>query len=191
METEEEFADRYPLAYSYFANYRDLLTARSTYRRFQTHLPFYVIYCVGTYTFRRWKVAWMEQQAPTAFRCAVLPDIQRSKTPNTKMVPDHKLYFADLDSEEEAHFVCAYLNSHPVRTWLGGFLHGKQIGTSIFEFMHVPRFNQRSPSHQRLAAISHQAHERRHGTRNSATLPPEEEQELAGLVQTVASNQDQ
>lgn len=191
VETEEEFADRYPLAYSYFANYRDLLTARSTYRRFQTHLPFYVIYCVGTYTFRRWKVAWMEQQAPTAFRCAVLPDIQRSKTPNTKMVPDHKLYFADLDSEEEAHFVCAYLNSHPVRTWLGGFLHGKQIGTSIFEFMHVPRFNQRSPSHQRLAAISHQAHERRHGTRNSATLPPEEEQELAGLVQTVASNQDQ
>ena len=69
VETEDEFAEHYPCAYSYFANYRDRLVRRSTYRRYQTHLPFYVIYCVGPYSFRKWKVVWMEQQDPNSFRC--------------------------------------------------------------------------------------------------------------------------
>jgi hypothetical protein len=129
----------------------------------------------------------MEQQAPSAFRCAVLSDVPKSIIPNKRAVPDHKLYFADLDSEVEAHFLCAYLNSHPVRTWLGGFLHGKQIGTSIFEFMHVPKFDQQNSDHQRLAAISMAAHQQRRGVRNSQPLSADLEQELSELVRTIAS----
>jgi hypothetical protein len=187
LETEDDFAERYPCAYSYFSSYRDLLLRRSTYRRYQTHLPFYVIYCVGEYSFREWKVAWMEQQDPSAFRCAVLSDNPKSLVPNRRMVPDHKLYFADLETKEEAHFLCAYLNSHPVRTWLGGFLHGKQIGTSIFEFMRVPRFEPRDPDHQRLAAISLEAHKERTGTHDGRLLCPELEEELTHLVHHIAS----
>jgi hypothetical protein len=189
MDTEEEFADKYPLAYSYFSNYRDLLERRSTYRRFQRHLPFYVIYCVGPYTFRKWKLAWMEQQAPAAFRCSVLSDLRGSIVPNKRAVPDHKLYFADLESESEAHFLCAYLNSHPVRTWLGGFLHGKQIATSIFQFMRVPKFDEHNADHQRLTAISVEAHRTRRGDRYSGPLASESEEELAELVRHIASSQ--
>lgn len=187
VETEEEFAEQYPLAYSYFSNYRDLLVRRSTYRRYQKHLPFYVIYCVGEYSFRKWKVAWMEQQDPTAFRCAVLSSDNASVVPNKRMIPDHKLYFADLDSKEEAHFLCGYLNSHPVRTWLGGFLHGKQIGTSIFEFMRVPQFDPDDDDHQRLSVISQSAYKERKGTNISTTLNNTEEQELTDVVRRIAS----
>lgn len=185
--SEDEFAERYPCAYSYFCNYRELLLRRSTYKRYQKHLPFYVIYCVGDYSFGKWKVAWMEQQLPGAFRCAVLPPAADGLSPNPVIVPDHKLYFAGLEAEDEAHFLCAYLNSMPVRSWLGGFLHGKQIGTTIFEFMHVPRFCQSDKRHRRLVEISRTAHLARANTRNEAPLPTPGESELAELVRQIAS----
>lgn len=187
VSTEEEFAERYPCAYSYFSNYREKLLNRSTYKRYQKHLPFYVIYCVGPYSFRQWKVAWMEQQNPSEFRCAVLSDEPSSLLPNKRVVPDHKLYFADVDSREEAHYLSGYLNSHPVRTWLGGFLHGKQIGTSIFEFMNVPKFDGSDTDHQRLSTISIDAHAARAGTEDERPLSAELEGELTDLVRRVAA----
>jgi hypothetical protein len=36
--SEDAFAEKYPCAYSYFSNYRDLLVKRATYRRYQKHL---------------------------------------------------------------------------------------------------------------------------------------------------------
>lgn len=72
VESEENFADSYPLAYSYLKNYEDILRNRSTYKRYQSHLPFYVIYCVGDYSFSPYKVVWMEQQDPAKFRAAVI-----------------------------------------------------------------------------------------------------------------------
>lgn len=186
VEEEEEFAEKYPCAYSYFANYRDLLVKRSTYKRYQTHLPFYVIYCVGDYSLRKWKVVWMEQQDPKEFRCAVISDDPDSLVPNRRMVPDHKLYFADVDSKEEAHYLAAFLNSHPVRSWLGGFLHGKQIGTTVFEFMHVPEFDQGNEDHRRLAVISLAAHKRRAGGREKHVLNSAQESELTEVVRKIA-----
>jgi hypothetical protein len=187
IQSEEEFADRYPCAYSYFSNYRELLVRRSTYRRYQKHLPFYVIYCIGDYSFRKWKVVWMEQQDPRSFRCAVISDDRKSLVPNKKLVADHKLYLADLNSREEAHFLCAYLNSHPVRAWLGGFLHGKQIGTSIFEFMQVPRFDPANADHKRLVEVSLEAHKERRSTDNSEPLSSKLEAELTKIVHRIAA----
>jgi hypothetical protein len=189
VDAEEDFAERYPCAYSYFANYRDLLVKRSTYRRYQKHPPFYVIYCVGNYSFRKWKVAWMEQQDPSSFRCSVISDAQSSITANGRLVPDHKLYFVNADTQEEAHYLAGFLNSHPVRTWLGGFLHGKQIATTIFEFMHVPKFDANNAVHRRLALLSLTAHEQRAGALNTAFLAPEQEEELTTLVRSIAAKQ--
>lgn len=186
VEDEETFAEKYPCAYSYLAKYRDLLMRRSTYKRYQTHLPFYVIYCVGNYSFGKWKVAWMEQQDPKEFRCAVISGDPDSLLPNKCTVPDHKLYFANLSSKDEAHYLAAFLNSHPVRTWLGGFLHGKQIGTTIFEFMHVPKFETDNEDHRRLAAISLASHETRMGGNTKAVLNQEQEAELSRLVRRIA-----
>ena len=97
VDDEETFADKYPLTYSYLKNYEGLLKNRSTYKRYQSHLPFYVIYCVGPYSFSPYKVVWLEQQDPTAFRASVVSEQRGSLVPNSVIVPDHKLYFADFD----------------------------------------------------------------------------------------------
>lgn len=186
VDSEEEFSKKYPLAYSYFSKYKKLLVKRSTFRRFQKHLPFYVIYCVGDYSFKKWKVAWMEQQDPASFRCAVVGEQASSEVPHKTIVPDHKLYFIDAKSRNEAHYVAAFLNSHPVRTWLGGFLHGKQIATTIFEFMRVPKFDPNDSNHLRLAQISVEAQKARTKNFSTKLLSQENEKELTELVRAVA-----
>ena len=187
LDSEEDFADSYPLAYSYFKNYEDMLRNRSSYKRYQKHLPFYVIYCVGDYSFSPFKVVWMEQQDPKSFRASVISHHTHSILPNTLFVPDHKLYFAALDSEDEANYLCGFLNSLSVRTWLGGFLLGKQIGTTIFEHMKVPKFDSRNAICTKIAAISKNAHIHRRDTKNKKYLESIVEKELVKFVEMICS----
>lgn len=187
VESEEDFADSYPLTYSYFKNYEDILSKRSSYKRYQSHLPFYVIYCVGDYSFSPFKVVWMEQQDPGAFRAAVVSADPTAVLPNALIVPDHKLYFASFTSEEEAHYVCGFLNSMPVRIWLGGFLLGKQIGTTIFEFMNVPLYDGSNKECAAIAKNSRAAHRNRAGSRDKGFLDDETETELSHHVQAACS----
>jgi len=184
---EESFADHYPLTYSYFKNYEDLLLARSSYRRYQKHLPFYVIYCVGDYTFMPYKVAWMEQQDPRNFKATVISLQPSSILPNKLLVPDHKLYFASLSSESEAYYLCGFLNARPVRIWLGGFLLGKQIATTIFEYMQVPKFDPTNSIHRRISEIAQNAHGDRVMSYSNVELRDDLETELSNLVMQIAS----
>ena len=186
VEPEENFADSYPLAYSYFKNYEDILLNRSSYKRYQSHLPFYVIYCVGDYSLDQFKVVWMEQQNPNQFRAAVVSSLKNGVIPNNVVVPDHKLYFVSLRSEEEAHYVCGFLNSYPVRTWLGGFLLGKQIGTTIFEYMKVPNYDRADPSSRAIVELSLNAHKARGASREKRFLDAEGELRLSQYVREVA-----
>ena len=185
VEEEEAFADRCPLAYSYLKNYEDILKKRATYRRYQAHLPFYVIYCVGEYSFARYKVAWMEQQNPAEFRTCVISNDRTSATPNRMIVPDHKLYFAGFDTADEAHYLCGFLNSRPVRTWLGGFLLGKQIGTSIFEYMNVPRYDAYKAECQGVAEVSRVQHGRRGRCTDNSFMEGALEDRLDALVKSL------
>jgi len=184
---EDDFAERYPLAYSYLMRYDSILSNRSSYKRYQSHLPQYVIYCVGDYSFLPHKVVWMEQQNPGQFRAAVIGSVADALLPNRVLVPDHKLYFVGLDSEQEAHYLCGFLNSRPVRTWLGGFLLDKQIGTSIFQYMKVPVFVASHPLHERIAHISKLAHSEREGSTITDELSLELEMELAECVKSICS----
>ena len=184
VESEEEFADSYPLTYSYLKNYEDILSQRSSYKRYQSRLPFYVIYCIGEYSFSPFKVVWMEQQDPSAFRAAVVSSDSSAVLPNALIVPDHKLYFASFASEDEAHYVCGFLNSVPVRTWLGGFMLGKQIGTTVFEYMNVPPYDGGSTCGA-IATVSRTAHRQRLGSRDRGFLDEAAEIELAQHVHDV------
>jgi hypothetical protein len=129
----------------------------------------------------------MEQQNPERFRASVIGSTTNGVLPNRVIVPDHKLYFVGLSSEQEAHYLCAFLNSRPVRTWLGGFLLDKQIGTSIFEFMKVPLFNDSNSSHMRIAEISRIAHSERVGSITTDELSEDLEVELAECVKSICS----
>jgi methylase of polypeptide subunit release factors len=186
VDDEDTFAESYPGAYSYLMKYQDLLPNRSTYKRYLKNLPPYCIYCIGGYSFAPYKVVWPEQQNPSQFRAAVIGSTDEAAIiPNKIIVPDHKLYFAAFDTPEEAHYLCAFLNSQPVRKWLGGFLLGKQIGTTIFEFMKVPPFDPGNEWHQRLVHISKDSHRDRKKQNNKEPLHHPLEEELKESVKKI------
>ena len=187
VETEGDFADKYPLTYSYFKNYEDILVNRSTYKRYQKHLPFYVVYCVGNYTFSPYKVVWMEQQAPQSFRACVVSNYSRSLIPNKMLIPDHKLYFASFEEENEAHYVCGFLNSLPVRTWLGGFLLGKQIGTSVLEYTKIPVYSESNTNCVELSELSKKVHCDRASGLDNSFLGDAEEILVSGYIKRIFS----
>ena len=185
MPDEDEFRRLYPLAYRYFTRNRDMLLARSTYRRYLRGKPFYAIYDIGDYTFSRFKVVWMEQQNPLRFRTAVVGSLPRSVSPHRLIVPDHKLYMLSVDDEVEAHYVCGVLNSRHLRRILGGFLVGKQIGTSIFRYVGVPKYDGKSARHVEISELSRNAHVRRRGSRNTGDLPAAEQGRLDLLTERI------
>ena len=183
MSDEDQFRRSYPLAYEYFLRNREVLQARSTYRRYLSAKPFYAIYDIGDYTFSPFKVVWMEQQNPLKFRTAVVGALPGSITHHQLIVPDHKLYMLSLDDEEEAHYVCGVLNSRHLRRILGGFLVGKQIGTSIFRYVGVPKYEGENALHVEISRLSLSAHTSRGRTRDKRDLCTVEQTRLDRLTE--------
>jgi hypothetical protein len=124
----------------------------------------------------------MEQQNPKAFRATVISRSPSASGVNKIIVPDHKLYMLSIDNENKAHYVCAVLNSRHMRRILGGFLVGKQIGTTIFRYTGIEPFDASDRRHRELAAISRRAHRARANTRNVDDLAAEEQNRLDELV---------
>jgi hypothetical protein len=189
MPTEEEFRNAYPLTYDYLKPFEKDLRNRATYRRYQSHLPFYAIYCVGDYSFAPWKVVWPEQQNPQLFRASVIRADVAGPLGRKVIVPDHKLYFVSTESEGEAHYLCAVLNSPPARAWVGGFLLDKQIGTAPLEFLNIPRFDPSDATHAALAEISTEQHRARAGVADSTVGDEATEARLTALVNALTAPQ--
>ncbi|MBL7063171.1 MAG: N-6 DNA methylase [Anaerolineae bacterium] len=153
----ERFARDYQYALRYLQLFEPLLVERSTYRTRMknTGAPFYAVYNVGPYTFQPYKVVWAEQSS--TLEAAVVSTAQVPHLGERLVVPDHKVFFAAFDDETEAHFVCALLNSEPVRTFVDSFTVKLQVGT-LFDVLRLPPFDAHDPLHLRLATLSRQAH---------------------------------
>lgn len=188
VESESDFRSTYGRTYDYLIRNKTFLERRSTYRRYQQHLPFYVIYDVGDYTFSRFKVVWLEQQNPHKFRATVISEDPNSRLPNKIIVPDHKLYMLSLDNENEAHYICGILNSKHLRRILGGFLLGKQIGTSIFKYVGIRPYDPDNSDHRAIAELSKEAHRLREGILTTDDLDPVKQEMLDNLVKKVFEN---
>ncbi len=62
-------------------------------------------------------------------------------------------------SDDEAHYLCGALNSVPVRLFVACYAVETQISTHTVTYIHVPKFDPKSRSHQTLAESSRRAHE--------------------------------
>lgn len=156
---EQILRSRYPRAYAYLAGFRGLLESRAAYRRYQGRGPFYAMYDVGPYTLAAYKVVWrrMDRQ----IRAAVVGPQHHPLLGRRPVVPQETCVLVPCRSAEEAHYVCALLNSAVV-----GFLaqaHGVQGGKGfgspgMLDFLNVRRFDRQQAEHRALAARSRQAH---------------------------------
>ena len=78
-------------------------------------------------------------------------------------IVDYKTYFSATQSQHEAHFLCAVLNSNFVNQAIkphqsqGGFGH-RDISRTPFEACNIPEFDPNNVDHQYLAGLSINAH---------------------------------
>lgn len=143
----------FPRTYSYFKRFEAMLQKRPAFRRyFKEDAPFYSIFNIGEYTFAPYKVVWREQAA--GLTAAIIGPVKRRP-----VIPDHKLMMVDLNSAEEAHYLCAVLNSSPARLAVAAYAVEIQMTTHILENIAVPKFSKRDRTHVSLAEVSEAAHQ--------------------------------
>jgi len=74
------------------------------------------------------------------------------------IVPDHKLMLVPFDNYEEAHCVCAMLNSAPSRFIVQAYAISTQQSTHILDNVKIPKFDSKNEIHR--DRLSKQCHEK-------------------------------
>jgi hypothetical protein len=149
---EHHMAIHYPKTYAYLKHFEAELRSRSGYRRyFKDSAPFYSVFNIGDYTFAPYKVVWREQAA--GLTVAVVEPAN-----NKTVIPDHKLMLVDFQDRNEAHYVCAMLNSSPAHYVVLSYSVTIQMNTHILENVRIQKFEAGNASHRQLADLSQQAH---------------------------------
>ncbi|HMG73774.1 MAG TPA: N-6 DNA methylase [Pyrinomonadaceae bacterium] len=119
-------------------------------------VPNFAIYNVGEYTFAPYKVVWAEMAG--SLRAAVIEEAELPFVGGYKpIVPDHKVYFVGFEKRANAHYVCALLNSDPIRRFIDSFTIKIQVGT-LFRHLTLPRYDPRNRGHSILSKASQSAH---------------------------------
>jgi len=162
--SEEWLQENYPRTYGYLKRFEEVLRKRAAFKRYFTRKdknnrivetgPFYSMFDVGPYTFAPWKVVW--PNIASALNAAVVGAAE-SKI----VVPQHIVTLIACESEEEAHYICALINSSSANFAARAYSQegGKSFGTPhILEHIRIPRFDPENPVHGRLAELSKEAH---------------------------------
>lgn len=150
---ESAMRTTYPGALEFLEQFESELRARSAFRRFFTrphgHTTvdtghYWSMFNVGEYTFAKHKVAWKYQAAD--FAASVLP------TGTPLPIPNEKCMFVAVESNDEAHYLCAIFNSAPVRLFVAAYTVNVQIGPHVLRYLDVPRFDPNRAEHRKIAA---------------------------------------
>jgi hypothetical protein len=151
--------DRYPRTRAYLEQFRELLVARAAYRRYQQRGPFYSMYNVGPYSVAPVKLVWrrMDRQ----INAAVVEPHDDPLLGRRPVIPQETCVLVECDSADEAHYLCAVLNSAAVNELVraSSVRGGKGFGTpGMLEFVPLRRFQADRREHRELARLSRQAH---------------------------------
>ncbi len=156
---EETMKKKWPRTYSYLLNFKNILLQRAAYKKFHKNAghPFYSQYNFGKYTLSLYKVVWGYMSNDIS--ASVVSSI---KTPIgfKNIIPFNTITFFTTDNESEAHYLCAIINSTPVRDFIKSFSSaGRGFGTpSVMEHVGIPKFDPNNEIHQKLAEVSKQCH---------------------------------
>jgi type I restriction-modification system DNA methylase subunit len=158
--SEEVMKRKWPRTFNYLTQFRDILVDRGVYKHFheKSGNPFYGQRDFGTYTFSNFKVVW--KRMSNDIFAAVVSDI---KTPYgyKKIIPLDTTSFFATYNESEAHYLCAIINSKPVRDFIKSFSSaGRGFGTpSVMEHVGISKFDPKNTLHQKLSEISKKCHQ--------------------------------
>ena len=156
---EERFRRDYPRTLQYLKRFEPLLAARAAYRRYQDRQPFYSMYNVGPYTLAAAKVIW--RRMDRKIRAAVVESCDDPLLGPRPIIPQETCVLIACASGDEAHYLCALLNSSLVHDLVGSHsvAGGKGFGTpSVLDYLPLRKFDPSQRLHGELAALSRRLH---------------------------------
>jgi type I restriction-modification system DNA methylase subunit len=157
--TEDWMIQNVSLTYAYLRQYKDILLSRGSrvIKELAKKTEFYAMYGIGEYTFAKYRVAWKRMAAKMS--AVVLSSIKTDFGTKILVSTDTTAFFA-LNNKEEAHYLCAILNSELVGNFIKSFSSaGRGFGApSIMNNLAIPNFDASNTIHKKLAELSEKAH---------------------------------
>ena len=157
--SETDMKVNYTRTYEWLLYWKEvLLKTRNRNSKFYSEKldPFYVLDNVGLYTFSKYKVVWREQNKKMV--SAVISRKMDGPLAGKLIIPDSKVIFYGTDLEDDAHYLCAILNSGVVTEVIDAYVIETQRGTDIFKNIAIPLFDEDNPIHLELSNLSKKAH---------------------------------
>ena len=154
---EETMKAKYPKTLAYLRTFERQLRARAAFKKYfnpKNH-PFWSMFNVGTYTLERWRVGWRIMGSNMA--AAILP-FQNGKP----VLPQNTHAFIACETEDEAHYLCAMLNSSLVNFLVRSYsvAGGKSFAPPhIMEYVKIPPYDATTPLHADLVQLSRRCHQ--------------------------------
>ena len=157
--TKSAFAATTPASFAYLQRFQTMLTARAAYRRYQQRQPFYSMYNVGPYTLAPAKVIW--RRMDRKIRAAVAEPWDDPLLGPRPVVPQETCVLIACSGGDEAHYLCALLNSASIDALVASHsvAGGKGFGSpSILDYLPLRKFDPADPRHAELATLSRRLH---------------------------------
>ncbi|BCW96242.1 MAG: SAM-dependent methyltransferase [Fimbriimonadales bacterium] len=145
----------YPKTYAYLKRFEKELRNRSGYKQILSRRgqEFYGLMDIDHYTFAPWKVVWT--------RIGRIQAAVVSSSAGKVVIPQETITLVPCDSPEEAHYICAIVNSAVFQFAAESYSQkgGKSMGTMhLLDHIHIPCYDPNNPVHRELADLSRQAH---------------------------------
>jgi hypothetical protein len=168
----------WPRTFSYLGLFKKELLSRAAYKKYHADKdnPFYSQYNVADYTFARYKVVW--KRMANDLVAAVISQ-EKTKFGWKKVIPTDTTSLIAIENEDEAHYVCAILNSIVVRRFIKSYSSaGRGFGApSVMEHVGIPMFDKGNALHKRLSELSKVLHRLREKCKKEDIQRSEEELE--------------
>jgi hypothetical protein len=158
--SEKIVKSKYPRTYSYLLKFKNALINRAAYKKYHEEAghPFYSQYNIADYTFSPYKVVWKRMASDI-----IAAVVSQYKTPFgfKNIIPTDTTTLFATKSEEEAHYLCALINSSAIREFIKSYSSaGRGFGTpSVMEHVSVPKYDPNNHLHKQLSQISKTLHE--------------------------------
>jgi methylase of polypeptide subunit release factors len=156
---EEIMKRNWPRTYGYLTRFQDILLSRASkpVRQLAERTAFYAVFGVANYTVERYKVVWKRMTSDL-----IATVVSQFKTPFgfKTIIPLETTALIATNNEVEAHYLCAVINSTPVREFIKSFSSaGRGFGApSVMNHVGIPKFDPENELHQKLAQLSRTLH---------------------------------
>lgn len=161
ISNEDFFKNSFPKTYHYLnLNFKNALSQRKSFEKKSAQYPFYILF--GTDDMKSpFKVCW--NRMGNRINAAVITEYDDPFIGLKPPIPQETLIYLTVETLEEAHYLCAILNSQIFTDLVSMFsMKGSKgfAAVNILENVRIPKFDRNNSLHKQLGMQSRTAHDK-------------------------------